>query len=126
MRTSSSEKAKAAAADRSDALTREQLEQAITASGLTSTATTARRSWMPSTGSARAARLGVMIGAAGAGKSTLMQPLVSAWQDEGRDVHGIALAWRQADDWIDAGIEPDNAKAVKRVLRGGRRRARSR
>jgi ATP-dependent exoDNAse (exonuclease V) alpha subunit len=52
-----------------------------------------------------------MIAAAGAGKTTALQPLVSAWREEGRDVHGVALAWRQADDLTDAGIDQRNVKA---------------
>ena len=53
-----------------------------------------------------------MIGAAGAGKTTLLQPLVSAWQEDQRRVYGIALAWRQADDLIDAGIARQDTKAI--------------
>lgn len=50
-------------------------------------------------------RVGLAIGVAGSGKTTLLKPLVRAWQDDGRTVHGIALAWRQSDDLADAGIE---------------------
>ena len=63
-------------------------------------------------------RLGVAIGAAGSGKTTLLQPLVSAWQEQGREVHGIALAWRQSDDLADAGIPARNTRAVENFLRG--------
>src|SRR5277367_3710596 len=41
-------------------------------------------------------RLGVAIGVAGAGKSTALAPLVDAWKEDGRQVFGITLAWRQA------------------------------
>jgi TrwC relaxase/AAA domain len=50
-------------------------------------------------------RIGLAIGVAGSGKTTLLKPLVRAWQDDGRTVHGMALAWRQSDDLADAGIE---------------------
>jgi molybdopterin-guanine dinucleotide biosynthesis protein len=51
---------------------------------------------------AKGGRLAVAIGVAGSGKSTLLKPLVHVWRAEGRTVHGIALAWRQADDQSDA------------------------
>jgi tetratricopeptide (TPR) repeat protein len=50
-------------------------------------------------------RLGIAIGVAGAGKSTALAPLVDAWKEEGRNVFGITLAWRQAGDLGAAGIE---------------------
>ncbi len=56
--------------------------------------------------------ISVMVGAAGAGKTTLLKPLVDAWQKDGRRVYGIALAWRQADDLIDAGIKRDDTRGV--------------
>ncbi|WP_256825595.1 AAA family ATPase, partial [Pseudomonas juntendi] len=49
-------------------------------------------------------RVSLAIGAAGSGKTTLAQPLVDAWKSRGFQVHGIAVAWRQASDLEDAGI----------------------
>src|SRR3954454_8668372 len=106
-------KAKEAAADRSDALSPGKLETAIRSSGLNFDDEHGQAKLDAIHRLGTGGRLGVMIGAAGVGKSTLMKPLVAAWREDGRDVHGIALAWRQADDWIDAGIDPANAKAVK-------------
>jgi ATP-dependent exoDNAse (exonuclease V) alpha subunit len=65
-------------------------------------------------------RLGVAIGVAGAGKSTALAPLVDAWKEEGRNVFGITLAWRQAGDLGAAGIEERAAVAafIKRVKGG--------
>jgi hypothetical protein len=63
-------------------------------------------------------RIGLAIGVAGSGKSTLLKPLVRAWQDDGRTVHGIALAWRQSNDLADAGIAKPNTRAVAAFLRG--------
>jgi molybdopterin-guanine dinucleotide biosynthesis protein len=63
-------------------------------------------------------RIGLAIGVAGSGKSTLLKPLVRAWQDDGRIVHGIALAWRQSGDLADAGIDKSNTRAVASFLRG--------
>ncbi|HTU54094.1 MAG TPA: MobF family relaxase [Acetobacteraceae bacterium] len=61
-------------------------------------------------------RVGLAIGVAGSGKSTLLKPLVRAWQDDGRTVHGIALAWRQSDDLAEAGIE-GRTRAVTSFLK---------
>jgi hypothetical protein len=49
-------------------------------------------------------RIGLGKGVAGFGKSTLLKPLVKAWEEDGRIVHGIALAWWQSDDLGEAGI----------------------
>ena len=62
-------------------------------------------------------RVGLAIGVAGSGKSTLLKPLVRAWQADGRVVHGIALAWRQSDDLVEAGIPAENTSAVAAFLR---------
>jgi hypothetical protein len=62
-------------------------------------------------------RLSVAIGVAGSGKSTLLKPLVDAWKEDGREVHGIALAWRQSDDLTEAGITAKNARAVESFLK---------
>ena len=53
----------------------------------------------------------MLTGVAGAGKTTLLQPVVDAWQADGRysvdgrEVIGVAMAWRQADALKDAGIK---------------------
>jgi hypothetical protein len=60
-------------------------------------------------------RLAVAIGVAGAGKSTLLAPLVDAWHAEGRRVYGAALAWRQTDDLVQAGI-PEERRAAASVF----------
>ncbi|APT60333.1 conjugal transfer protein TraA (plasmid) [Roseomonas gilardii] len=55
--------------------------------------------------------LSMLTGVAGAGKTTLLQPLVAAWKADtrfgagGREVIGVATAWRQASALGDAGIE---------------------
>ncbi|MGG5811674.1 MobF family relaxase [Falsiroseomonas sp. CW058] len=68
-------------------------------------------------------RLGVVVGAAGSGKTTLLQPLVAAWTEQGRAVHGVALAWRQADDLADAGIARENVRALSVFLDGAKANA---
>ncbi len=62
-------------------------------------------------------RVSLAIGVAGSGKSTLLKPLVRAWHDDGRVVHGIALAWRQSDDLAEAGIM-GRTRAVASFLKG--------
>lgn len=62
-------------------------------------------------------RIGLAIGVAGSGKTALLKPLVKAWEDDGRTVHGIALAWRQSDDLVEAGIAKGRTRAVASFLR---------
>ena len=57
-------------------------------------------------------RFGLVIAAAGAGKTTALKPLVAAWHAQGRTVYGASLAWRQADDLTSAGIDQRNVKAL--------------
>jgi energy-coupling factor transporter ATP-binding protein EcfA2 len=63
----------------------------------------------------------VLTGAAGAGKTTLLKPLVSAYQADtridpkGRDVIGLATAWRQAHALRETGIR--RTYALSRFLR---------
>ena len=62
------------------------------------------------------------IGAAGAGKSAMLTPLVAAWREQGRDVHGASMAWRQADELTAAGIDKRDVAAFSVLidqLRGG-------
>jgi hypothetical protein len=50
----------------------------------------------------------------------LLKPLVRAWSEDGRVVHGIALAWRQSDDLAEAGIE-GRTRAVAAFLKAAER-----
>gem|GEM_PF-1173776 len=110
--------AQAAAQDRGAALTPTQIAAAVARFpdlDFSSPHGRAQRDVMERLGTG--GRLGVAIGVAGSGKSTLLRPLVRAWQDEGRTVHGIALAWRQSDDLAEAGIARQNTRAVEAFLR---------
>jgi hypothetical protein len=62
-------------------------------------------------------RLGVAIGAAGAGKTTALEVGVDAWKAEGRTVYGAAVAWRQASALADAGIAPENRASIAAFLK---------
>ena len=53
-------------------------------------------------------------GLAGAGKTTALKPLVAAWSRA--EVYGASLAWRQADELTDAGIDRRNVKAFSVLL----------
>jgi hypothetical protein len=110
--------AQAAAHDKSAALTSDQIAAAVKRHpqlDFTTEHGRAQRAVMEQLGTG--GRLSVAIGVAGSGKSTLLKPLVDAWQQDGRQVHGIALAWRQSDDLTDAGITAKNARAVASFLK---------
>jgi hypothetical protein len=110
--------AQAAARDKSAALTSDQIAAAVKRHpelDFTTEHGRAQRVVMEQLGTG--GRLSVAIGVAGSGKSTLLKPLVDAWQKDGRQVHGIALAWRQSDDLTDAGITAKNARAVESFLK---------
>jgi hypothetical protein len=116
-------RARAAGADRSATLTPAQIDAAVRRfPGLdfASEHGQAQRLVMSQLGTG--GRLSVAIGVAGAGKSTMLKPLVDAWIKDGRDVHGIALAWRQSDDLAETGINGEKTRAVEafvnRVKRG--------
>jgi hypothetical protein len=109
--------ARAAGQDRTAALTPAQIAAAVQrfpALDFTSAQGKAQRAVMEQLGTG--GRLAVAIGVAGSGKSTLLKPLVDAWKVDGREVHGIALAWRQSDDLTEAGITARNARAVESFL----------
>lgn len=110
--------ARAAGRDQTAALTSEQIAAAVKRFpelDFNSEHGKAQRAVMEQLGTG--GRLSVAIGVAGSGKSTLLKPLVDAWQQDGRQVHGIALAWRQSDDLTDAGITAKNARAVESFLK---------
>jgi phage/plasmid primase-like uncharacterized protein len=49
-------------------------------------------------------RAAVGIGVGGAGKTTLIEPLVDAWHQRGFQTYGVTLAWRQTHALSDAGV----------------------
>ena len=57
-------------------------------------------------------RLGVAIGVAGAGKTTLTAPIVSAMRDDGREVYGISRGWKQATALRESGIDKQHVAAT--------------
>jgi hypothetical protein len=100
-----------AAADRCAALPTDILREKIEQSGLDfidahGQAQRTAIEWLGHGG-----RFGVAVGSAGSGKTAMLQPLIAAWREQGREVYGASLAWRQADDLVQAGIDRRNLKA---------------
>lgn len=108
--------AKAAAADRSRAVSPTALEAAIGRSGLdfTDGHGKAQRAALARLGAGGA--VGVAVGVAGSGKTALLRPLVDVWTAQGDQVIGVAIAWRQAEPLKDAGI--DSVAALTGFLHG--------
>ena len=113
--------ARAAAADRGAALSSAELDEAISRSGRDFETTEHGRTQLAVMRKlAQGSRLSIAIGIAGSGKTSLLSPMADAWQrqgqkegheqehgleyERGRTVWGTALAWRQADDLVAAGI----------------------
>jgi hypothetical protein len=99
--------AEANAQDKTGALSVQALRQAIANAGIEFTEEQQAAIFALGQGGA----LTLLTGAAGAGKTTLLQPLVAAWRADtrfspaGREVVGVAMAWRQADALKDADIK---------------------
>ncbi|SHK26571.1 conjugative relaxase domain-containing protein, TrwC/TraI family [Roseomonas rosea] len=96
--------AKAAAADRSRALSPAALAAAVERSGLDfgDDHGKAQHAAMLRLGTGGA--VGVAVGVAGSGKTALLRPLVDAWKAQGDNVVGVAIAWRQAEPLKEAGV----------------------
>ena len=106
--------ARAKAIDTSEALSSAALRQAMDRAGVAFTAEQRGAIYALGLGG----RLTMLTGAAGVGKTTLLEPLVTAWQAdrrfsaEGREVIGAALSWRQADALKETGIKRTYAMEV--------------
>jgi TrwC relaxase/AAA domain len=98
--------------DRRGLLDRQAIEHGLAASGLEFAGEhgQAQRRLIDHLGTS--GRFAVAIGAAGAGKTMLLRPLVSAWHAEGADIHGLSLGWRQARDLAEAGLTVDRGDSV--------------
>lgn len=99
---------------REGALSEEAITQAIAASGLDfeSNPDHGHAQLAAIRAMGRAGGLAFTTGAAGAGKTAILKPLVGAWQQEGGEVIGTAMAWRQADALKDAGVTRTYAMAT--------------
>lgn len=111
------QRVRVATEDRKGALSDKQIDAAIKAHpdlNFTNAHGRSQRDMLERLG--KGGKVAVGIGVAGSGKTTLLKPLVTAWKAEGRDVHGIALAWRQSDDLADAGMQRSKTRAVASFL----------
>ncbi|MDD2765525.1 MAG: MobF family relaxase [Opitutaceae bacterium] len=110
------ELAERAGRDRRGLLNPAQIKRAVEASGLSFTGEhgAAQRSMIDHLG--MSGRFAVGIGAAGAGKTTLLKPLVTAWHEQGADIHGISLGWRQARELREAGLNADAEKGGRDTI----------
>ncbi|MBI0539082.1 toprim domain-containing protein [Roseomonas sp. KE2513] len=110
--------AKAAAADRSRALSPAALAAAVERSGLDfgDEHGKAQHAAMLRLGTGGA--VSVAVGVAGSGKTALLRPLVDAWKAQGDNVVGVAIAWRQAEPLKEAGV--GSAAALTGFLHGVR------
>ena len=114
--------AKEAAADRSGALSVQQMDKA-------SAAFLARHPKIDPDGAQWKAQremadklmtggqFGVGIGGAGAGKTASIEVMVDAWKADGGTEYGAALAWRQSGDLAAAGIPDANRAAMDPFLK---------
>ena len=105
-------------ADRSRALRLADVELAAARSGLDFSGAHGQAQLAMMAALATGGRLGVGIGVAGSGKTSVIAPLVDAWlrQGEGRRVYGATLAWEQADRLVAAGVPAANNAAMDAFL----------
>lgn len=112
-------RAKRASLDTSGALSAEAIRAAVARSGLDFTGDHGRAQLAAIHALGQGGALTALTGAAGVGKTAIMRPLVAAWKADtrfdagGREVIGVATAWRQADALCDPGL--DIASVVDRT-----------
>ena len=108
---------KAAAEDKTAALTAEQIEAAVqrvsAAKGYDFTSEHGQKQKAMSVAFATAGRAIVGIGAAGVGKTVAIEPVIDAYHAAGWQSYGVTLAWRQTHGLEDAGIGKKRGKGLK-------------
>ena len=109
--------AKAAARDKTAALTPQAIDRAAERSGLDFASDHGKTQLQAIHRLGEGGRFGVVIGTAGAGKSAMLKVLTDAWGQEGRNVYGASLAWRQADAMVDGGIKQANVRAFSELIK---------
>jgi conjugative relaxase-like TrwC/TraI family protein len=110
--------AKAAAADRSGSIPPPLLKAKIAQFGLDFSDAHGRTQLLAMERIAEGGRFSVAIGTAGSGKTAMLTPLVAAWKEQNRQVIGASLAWRQADELVNAGIDSSEVKAFSVLIDG--------
>ena len=107
----------AAAGDRSASLSKPAIEAAIKRSGLSFEGEHGRAQRAAVDALGTGGKFAAFIGAAGAGKSSVLRPLVNAWREDGKRVFGTALGNNQTDSLEDAGIKAADRAALDPFLR---------
>lgn len=108
--------ARSAGADRDGALARSEVRRAVRQSGLDFSGDHGRTQLEAIYRLGTGGRLTAFVAAAGAGKTTALQPLVAEWTRQGRTIYGSALASRQSDDLVEAGIPQRNIRPLSVFL----------
>lgn len=109
--------ARKAAEDRSHGMPRERVDGAATALGIGWQGRAGEEQRETARAMADAGALGVFVGVHGVGKTTaILPPLVKAWNDQGREVWGVALGWKQARALRQAGVANDRSAALQPFL----------
>ena len=106
-----------AAGDRSASLSKRAVEAAVRRSGLSFEGEHGRAQRAAIDVLGTGGRFAAFIGAAGAGKSSVLRPLVDAWREDGKRVFGTALGNNQTDSLEDAGIKTADRAALDPFLR---------
>ena len=105
------ERSQRASLDRSGALSTAAIRTAVAASGLNFDDEHGRAQLAAIYALGQGGALTALTGVAGSGKTTLLRPLVAAWKADtryasgGREVIGVATAWRQADALRDPDLD---------------------
>ena len=92
-----------------------QLKQFADASGLDFTTPEGKEQYAAAVKLASGGKFSLVIGVPGSGKSAVLKPLVNSWNADGKNVVGLALAWRQTEQLESAGIK--YRKAIDAFLR---------
>ena len=114
------ELARAAASNKARALTGEEIEAAVERKGISFPGAHGEKQHEGMHRLGTGGEFSVLVGSAGAGKTTILGPLVEAWRSRGRRVFGLSLAWRQAQEMTGAGIDRFNVRALQNFLIGVR------
>ncbi len=111
-----------AAADKSGSIGWLRMQYHLSTSGLTFEGAHGAAQQAAIERTSQAGRFSLIVAAAGAGKTTALQPLVAAWKSRDQEIWAGSLAWRQADDMQAAGIDRFHVQAysvlIERVQKG--------
>lgn len=111
--------ARTAAADTSKAIPAALVERKMAETGIDYTSEVGKQQAEVVRQVARGGAAQVFLGVAGAGKTeAILAPLVGAWEEQQRDVWGVANAWKIARDLKKSGIGRLRTRALQPFLDG--------